>query len=480
MQHHLRSPISSHDGLLIVDSQATRTGRPRHLANVDRSRRIANWLFTSVTAMLWCSTAPAVETGALWPQFRGPDGQGRAAGVQAPREWEELAGVGWKTPIPGRGWSSPAVAAGIVWLTTAVETEGSREELEAAIRRVGAPVPAPYIAGQVTLLLVGVDLESGNLVRQVRLFTHEDPGVLNSMNSYASPTPVYGDGKLFCDFGALGTACVDASSGKIDWTRRLIIEHQVGAGSSPVLYGRLLILTRDGCDQQYVTALDRRTGQTIWKTDRPPHDTTTLVFRKAFSTPLVFDDGSRKQMVVPAAQWIVSYAPDSGEELWRVDTGPTFSNTPRPVFHDGVVYVCTSFGGTQMLAIRTDGQGDVTGTHVLWRLRRATPRRSSPLLVGERLYLVSDNGIASCVDIKTGEVVWNARLGGEFSASPAFANGAVYFFGEDGTTTVVRPGDEYTPIRQNRLDGRIMASPAFAHSSILLRTDTHLYRIDGR
>jgi outer membrane protein assembly factor BamB len=380
----------------------------------------------------------------------------------------------------GRGWSSPVVVGDLVWLTTAIETEGSPEELQRAIERVGAPVPNPYVAGHVTLKAICVDLASGQILHNLTLFETDEPVVLNTVNSYASPTPVAEAGRVYCDFGAMGTACVDAATGSILWSRHLPIIHQVGPGSSPILYDDTLILTRDGCDQQYVIALDKATGRAVWKTPRPPHDTSVMVYRKAFTTPVVFDNDGTEQMVVVGAQWIVSYDPDNGEERWRVDTGPTFSNASCPVYGDGMVYACTAFGGTRMLAIRTDGRGDVTDTHVAWELQRSTPRRTSPLLVGDRLYLVSERGVASCVDAQTGEVHWSQRLDGAYSASPTYAGGRVYFFGENGTTTVVQPGDSFRSLAENHVSGRIMATPAFVTRSIILRTDTHLYRIEQR
>jgi outer membrane protein assembly factor BamB len=335
------------------------------------------------------------------------------------------------------------------------------------------------VAKDVTLKAICVDRNSGRLLHDVTLFEVDEPVLLNPMNSYASPTPVAETGRVYCDFGAMGTACVDAATGRTLWSRRLVIEHQVGPGSSPILYRDLLILVRDGCDRQYVAALEKATGKPVWKTPRPPLDTTTLVFRKAFSTPLVVeDDDGTEQMIVLGAQWLVSYDPSTGVERWRVDTGSTYSNASRPVYGHGMVYACTAFGGTRMLAIRTDGHGNVSDTHVVWKLGRSTPRRSSPLLVGDRLYFVSDRGVASCADARTGEVIWSERLAGAHSTSPVFADGRIYFFGESGSVTVLRPGDTFRLLAENQLDGRIMASPAFVDRSIFLRTDTHLYRIE--
>ena len=413
-----------------------------------------------------------------WPQFRGPTGQGHAIAKDVPLRWSESENIAWKVPIVGRGWSSPVVLGDQVWLTTAIETEASPEEVQRAVERVGAPVPNPYVAGQVTLKAVCIDRAGGRILHDVTLFEVDEPVVLNTVNSYASPTPAAQAGRVYCDFGAMGTACVDAATGKILWSRCLPVEHQVGPGSSPILCGDTLILTRDGCDQQYITALDKNTGETIWKTARPPHDTPVMVYRKAFTTPLVFENAGTDQMVAVGAQWIVSYDPATGKERWRVDTGPTFSNASCPVYGDDMVYACTAYGGTGMFAVRTDGRGDVTDTHVAWKLQRSTPRRTSPLLVGGRLYLVSEQGVASCVDARTGEVYWSERLDGAYSASPIYADGRVYFFGENGTTTVAQPGDSFRSLAENHFDGRIMATPAFVARSIVLRTDTQLYRIE--
>jgi outer membrane protein assembly factor BamB len=285
---------------------------------------------------------------------------------------------------------------------------------------------------------------------------------------------------VYCDFGAMGTACVEHATGKVRWSRRLAIEHQVGPGSSPVLYGDTLIVVRDGCDQQYLAALNRTTGETVWRTPRPSLATPVAVYRKAFSTPLIFSHDGRPQMVVLGAQWIVSYEPDTGAERWRVDTGPSYSNVSRPVYGDGIVYVATAFGGTRLLAVRVDGRGDVTDTHVAWEQRRHIPKMSSPLLVGGELYVVSDRGVASCLDAHTGEICWSERLGESHLASPLYADGRIYFCGEEGTTTVIEPGRQLVRVAENGVAGRILASPAAVDRSLFLRTATHLYRIERR
>ncbi len=175
----------------------------------------------------------------------------------------------------------------------------------------------------------------------------------------------------------------------------------------------------------------------------------------------------------------MSYHPITGEELWFVRYGDGFSNVPRPVFGQGLVYLCTGFYGPKLLAVRVDGKGDVTSSHIAWNYDRGVPLTSSPLLAGDQLYMVSDNGIASSLDAKTGRMNWRQRLPGSYSASPVFADGKVYFLSEEGETTVIAAGREFRRIASSRLDGRFLASMAVSSGALYLRSDTHLYRIEA-
>jgi outer membrane protein assembly factor BamB len=418
----------------------------------------------------------AIQAGD-WPQFRGPGGQGLASGAGWPLRWSERENIVWKTPIPGRGWSSPVVSGQRVWLTTALDTPADGEVAKRVLAQKGKDVPGPLVASHVTLKAVCVDLESGRALKDVTVLEVDGPVVICSTNTYASPTPVLEAGRLYCDFGSMGTACLDAESGEVLWRRRLPVDHQVGPGSSPVVHGRLLVLVRDGIDAQYLIALDKATGETAWKQQRPAIGAASPSFCKAFSTPLVLEFERREQLISTGARWIVSYEPATGKELWRVDAGFSFSNTTRPVAGGGLVIAGTSFPASLLRAIRPGGSGDVTATHVQWQHQRAVPKQSSPLLAGEELYLVADNGIASCLDPRSGAVHWTQRLPGGYSASPVFAEGRVYCFSEDGRTTVLRAGKEYEKLAENQLDGRTMASPAFVDQAIVLRTERNLYCI---
>ena len=388
-----------------------------------------------------------------WPAFRGPTGQGHSPELGLPLEWSETDTVVWKTPVPGRGWSSPVVADGRVWLTTATV--------------------APDGAG--SLRLLAYDVDTGRELFDTVVIRIDQTASPNPKNSLASPTPVIdvdGD-RVYVHFGADGTAAL-TTDGEVVWTTRFPYVTQHGNGGSPVLYRDLLILSVDGYDTAFVVALDAATGEERWRTAR------RHPISQAYSTPLVIRVGDRDQLFSIGAFRATAYDPGSGEEIWEVSYGDGFSNVPAPVFGHGMVYVATGFQVPSLLAVRADGRGDVTATHTAWTLRRGVPLTSSPLLVGDELYIVSDLGVATCLDARTGETHWRERLGGNFSASPVFADGRIYFQSEEGVTTVVAPGTAYRELATNRLDGAILASMAVADGSLFIRTHDHLYRIGGQ
>jgi len=435
-----------------------------------------------ITSAIWLvacgivlAARPASED---WPQFRGPRGDGRSQAVGLPLVWSETQNVAWKTAVPGRGWSSPVVWGEHLWVTTALETLATPEEKK-KILAGNKYEKTLAIAKTVSLWAVCVHRETGKLLHNVRLFQVDEPQAIHKLNSYATPTPVVEPGRVYCDFGTYGTACLDSATGEILWTRRLSVDHQVGPASSPVLYNNLLVVVRDGCDAQYVTALDKRTGKTVWQTDRPAIDLDDE-FKKAFSTPLLIEEADRRQLVVPGAKWVVAYDPATGAPVWRVDDVKGYSNIPRPVFGHSLVDVRTDGPGRQLWAIRIDGRGDVTETHVVWKSKKQMPKRTSPLLVGDEIYVVSDNGVVTCLDALTGRSRWVRRIGGNYFASPVYADGRIYFCSEEGKTVVLRPGGKAEKLAENRIDGRLVASPAIAGKAIFLRTDTHLYRIEKR
>ena len=361
-----------------------------------------------------------------------------------------------------------------IFLTTAVETN---------VRRFGEGPDAVQQAERAVIGAVCLDRATGKILYHVDLIPLEKPDRINFLNTYATPTPVVEPGRLHCDFGVFGTVCIDSATGKILWQRSLPVDHHHGPGSSAIVYKNLLVLVRDGRDEQYIIALDTRTGETVWKTNRPPLRTPNREFRKSFSTPLVFEAAGHTQMVIPGAQWLVSYDPETGKELWRADDGNGETATLRPVFGNGMVYVSTGVLGSarpQIWAIRVDGQGDVTKTHVAWKLATQIPMVSSPVLVGQELYMASDEGMIVCVDALSGQAVNKYRVGGNHYASPTFADGRLYFFNRDGKATIIEAGKDLKPLAENQLDGPLFASPAFVDGTIFVRTDTHLYCIEQK
>jgi outer membrane protein assembly factor BamB len=322
-----------------------------------------------------------------------------------------------------------------------------------------------------SLRAVSVDRNTGAILQNVEVFRLQNSAQVNSKNSPASPTPVLEGDRVYLHFGALGTACI-TNTGKILWKTRIDYDNgQHGPGGSPVLFENLLIVSCDGQGSQFVVALDKQTGKVRWKRFREGN--------QAYTTPLVVRLPTGDQVISPGAFRAVAYEPRTGKELWQVRYDQGFSNVPRPVYGHGLVFICTGFYLPKLLAVRLDGRGDVTGTHIAWTFNRGVSLTPSPLLVGNELYLVSDNGIATCVDAKTGNENWRARVGGNHSASPIFADGRIYFLSEEGESVVIVPGKQYKVLATNRLDGDTLASMAVSGDSIFIRSRTHLYRISN-
>ncbi len=423
-----------------------------------------------------------LRADAPWPQFRGPGGDGVVLDQNPPVKFGENEHVTWKTPIPGRGWSSPVIADGVIWLTTAIERVPTDDERETLLRKTDNDenkFKMLAIAKAVELKLLAIELKSGQLLHTIDLTTVEEPDAIHSLNSYASPTPVIAGEKIFCHFGTFGTFAVDRGTREMVWQRVLPLQHAVGPGSSPFIQDDLLVLIQDGMERQYVIALDQATGTTAWETDRPEIDAPDGDQKKSYCTPITITDSSgREQLICMGSQWLVAYEPKSGQEIWRLDHGTGFSVVPRPVFASDVVYVATGYGKPQLWAVRVDGSGDVTETHAVWQSLQGIPAKPSPLLLDGRIYLVDDNGVASCLDTKSGELIWKERLGGNFSASPLFAGGHIYFGNHDGKVTVIEPGDEFKKVTENQFDGQIMASPAVVDNAMIWRTDKAIYRVE--
>lgn len=413
--------------------------------------------FFSIAAVLFLVDASLHAEN--WPEFRGPTGQGICHDGNLPVEWTNTRNVAWKAPIPGAGWSSPIVHAGRVYLTTSVPVAQSK-------------------TGDQSLEALCLDARTGKMLWEKEVFRQDGkiaPRIHNK-NSHASPTPLTDGQRLYVHFGHQGTACLDLE-GKILWRNNGLKYAPVhGNGGAPILVDNKLVFSCDGGDQQFVAALDKNSGTLLWKTERQ----VDAGKKFAFSTPLSIEANGRKQVVSPGAGAVCAYDPGTGKELWRVRTGGGYSVVPRPIFGHGLVFVCTGFDTPSLLAIRPDGTGDVTDTHIAWKTRKSVPLTPSLLLVGEEMYMISDNGVASCLDAKTGKVHWQERIGGNHSAAPLVAAGKIYCQNEEGTGVVLKAGRHFEQLAKNPLGERTLASYAAADGAFFIRTEKNLYCIRSR
>jgi len=401
--------------------------------------------------------AAAVSTRADdWPDFRGPTGQGVVGKGALPVKWDDTKNVAWKQPVPGSGWSSPIIHAKHIYLTAAVPVEGSKTE-------------------DLSLRALAFNLTTGKPVWDTEVFLQNGAKAprIHNKNSHASPSAVTDGKRLYVHFGHQGTAALDFD-GKVLWKNTDLGYRPVhGNGGTPILVDGTLIFSCDGADKQFVACIDCANGKVLWKTDRKP----TSSKKFAFSTALLIEVNGKKQVVSPGPGAVCAYDPANGKEIWRVRYGEGYSVVPRPVFGNGLVFIGTGYDTAKLLAIRPDGQGDVTETHIAWTVTKAAPLTPSVLLDGNELYMVSDQGIATCLDAKTAHVHWQERIGGGHSASPLLADGKVYFTNEDGQTTVVKAAKKFEVVSKNPLRERTLSSLGASDGALFIRTAKHLFRI---
>ncbi|MDG2219937.1 MAG: PQQ-binding-like beta-propeller repeat protein [Rubripirellula sp.] len=398
--------------------------------------------------------APCIADDTWW-QFLGPQGNGHTTSTKLPLHWTDVDNVAWKTSLHDRGWSSPVISGDQIWLTTAT-LDGKQ------------------------LFAVCIDKKDGRIVHDRQIFTVDQPQKISAANTYATPTPVIDGDSVFVHFGTYGTACLNTETGKLLWTRRdLKCDHETNAGpaGSPTLIEDQLVLHVDGRDVQYIIALDKTTGKTVWKTTRSyDYSTVPVNQRKAYSMPGLAPRSGSVQLVSAAAQGIYSYATD-GRELWRV-RHKGWSVFPRPVSGHGLVFTIVDRDHPELWAIRHDGSGDVTDTHIQWKETRGMPARATPLLIGDLIYLINREGIMTCLQAKSGDVVWKQRMEGAYSATPIFAQDRIYLFNEESKCTVIRPGKEYKVIAENALNNQtLMATPAVDENAFFVRTENYLYKL---
>jgi hypothetical protein len=384
-----------------------------------------------------------------WPSWRGPRGDGTSDESNLPLHWSATENVHWKTPLPGKGHSSPIVSGDRVFVTTCLENQQKR-------------------------LLLCLDRRDGRVLWE-RVVLTAPLERLHALNSRASSTPATDGRHVYVPFLAspdVQVACYDYDGNKV-WQQspgRFYSVH--GFCSSPVLYKDLVIVNCDQDAEAYIVALDKATGAERWRADRPNRT-------RSYCPPVVFDVASRKQLVLSGSKCVASYDPDTGKQLWIVD-GPTEQFVASLVQQDNLVFLTAGYPTYHLMAIRADGTGDVTKTHVAWHdatTRRGAAYVPSPILHGGQLYVVSDEGWLNCVDARTGKQLWKERLGRKHSASPVSAGGFLYFVDDNGETWVVKPGEKLHVVGRNKLGEECYASPAVAHGQLFLRTVNYLYCI---
>ena len=410
-----------------------------------------------------------------WPEWRGPNGQGISSAKGLPETWSETSGVVWKAELPGRGHSTPVLTGNQLWLTTALEKAATPDQVKARLATNTGDQPLTVL-DSVSLRVLCVDSISGKVLHDMEVLNVKDPQWAHQLNSYASPSPILENGRLYAHFGSLGTVCLDTATLKILWkNEELHVMHENGPGSTPVLSGNRLIAHFDGSDQQFIAAFDKTTGKVVWKTARSGKMDPRPQQRKAYGTPLIVTMNGQATIVSPAADWVYGYEPATGKELWKLPYGELgFSMSVRPVADAERIYISTSYGKSQVIALKYAG---LKTPEIAWRNNKNAPKMCSPVLANDLLFYVDDGGIVSCIDPATGDAHYRERLGGKFSASPILADNKLYFASREGVVTVVPAGREFKILAQNTLGGSLMASPIAVDGTLYLRTDKALYRI---
>jgi len=401
------------------------------------------------------------QESASWTHFRGSDLNGISTGKRFPSTWDDSTNIAWKISESGKGWSSPVVLGEQVWLTTA-----NRETRE--------------------MRAICVDLETGKELHNRLIFRPEKLFRIHAVNSYATPTPAIEKGFIYVHFGRYGTACLNSSSGETIWARTdLQCEHIQGPGSSLMLYNDKLIVHLEGTDVQHILALDKRSGETLWITERSKeiYESMAPIGKKAFVTPIIVNMKGRDLLISNGSRTCMAIDPETGEEVWQVNQGDD-STISMPVQGDGLIYFYTSFitgedgkKYAELFAVDPDGSGNIGGTHIRWRMKAPILQLSTPVYVDGLLYTVDAKGEFFCLDGKTGEILWSEKLKGKFHSSPIYADGLLYISSTKGETYVYRAGPAPELLSRNKLEGEIWATPALADGAILMRTSEYLYKI---
>ncbi len=429
---------------------------------------------TVLLSLVVLSGSVSAEEG-FWNQFRGPHEDGTSEATGLPVTFgEDSPEIAWKTAVTGRAWSSPVIWGNQVWVTNAPQIQNP----PGATNQKSFSEGTPPLKQPIRLSAVCLDLETGRILHDITVFEVYKPQYTHPTNGYASPTPWIEEGRIYVHFGVYGTACLDTRTGKKLWENtELECHHWRGPGASPVVHGDLIYLCFDGYDKQFVSALNRNTGKVEWTRNRDvDYGTDNGDRKKAYCTPRIVRTGGRDLLVSPFAMATIAYDALSGDPVWTVRHGG-MNASARPLVGHGLVYICAGSADKSLIAVRPDGRGDVTDTHIEWSLGRMTPKRPSQLLIGREYYMIQDEGVFSCVDALSGEIVWTKRVPGMYWASPVYADGHIYCSSQDGGIAVIKASRDFELVAENKLDAGITASPAIAGNSLIVRTKSHIYRI---
>lgn len=396
-----------------------------------------------------------------WTHFRGSNMDGHANVEIAPLNWSDSTNVVWKAPVKGLGWSSPVIYGDQIWLTSAAK-DGKE------------------------FYSLCYDFETGNLLNEQTIFTAKDPQRIHGTNSYATPTPCIEDGFVYVHYGNFGTACIDTKNFEIVWKREdMPCDHMQGPASSVILHKNMLIVHLEGTENPYVAALDKRTGETIWKSVRPAefYDPLEPVYRKSYQTPIVITVDGKELLISNSSFMCFAHDVNTGEVIWTIEYG--FDSTvSQPLFYDGLVYVNSGWifednkpFWTRQYAVDPSGKGDVTKTHIKWMYEDEVPQIPTPVIVDGLMYMVHDRGMVTCLDAKTAKVIWKHELKGNFNSSPIYAGGNIYFINVKGECTIIKPGNSFQLVAENDINETVKAVPAFVGDKMILRTEKNLYLI---
>lgn len=422
-------------------------------------QEISMSLLRMLSPLLAFLPLPLLVAADVWPAFRGPDGDGIVDSTSTlPTRWSAEDNIQWRTELPGQGWSSPVVGAGRIYLSAAIPvTDGADEKTP-----------------EFKLSLLVVDAASGDLLKRVNIMdqTADRSPRIHKKNSHASPTPILSGDRVFVHFGHQGTACLTREGSVVWMNRDLYFNPTHGNGGTPILVDDRLIFTCDGGNDPKVVALDAGTGELVWEVARP----VSAKKKFSFCTPNLINVDGQRQVIAPGSDCVLALDPSTGETIWDVRYDG-YSVVPKPVYDNGLVFISTGFDRSKMLAIRPTGRGIVTDTHVAWQVDRNIPKTSSMIAADGLVYSISDNGVAQCVEAQSGEVVYQNRIGGNYSASPLMAGGHIYYTSETGQTTIIRTGREFVKVAECDIPSRTLASLAVVDDSLLQRTEEALYRI---